>query len=114
RNELRMELPGRMAEARARAVLATQPVLAAGRTRFQGEPVVSIAAETPVIADRATELVEVDYEELPGVFDPLDALRPGAALVHGDGNVLRRWRLRKGDLGGGFRRAEVVVEHTYR
>src|SRR5439155_5937564 len=90
RNELRMELPGRMAEATAGAVLATQPVLAAGRIRFQGEPVVAIAAETPEIADRATELVEVDYEELPGVFDPLDALRPGAALVHGDGNVLRR------------------------
>src|SRR2546425_4927317 len=114
RNELRMELPGRMAEATAGAVLATQPVLAAGRIRFQGEPVVAIAAETPEIADRAAELVEVDYEELPGVFDPLDALRPGAALVHGDGNVLRRWRLRKGDIREGFRRAEVVVEHTYR
>src|SRR5438876_4178352 len=114
RNELRMELPGRMAEATAGAVLATQPVLAADRIRFQGEPVVAIAAETPEIADRATELVEVDYEELPGVFDPLDALRPGSPLVHGDGNLLRRWRLRKGDLREGFRRAEVVVEHTYR
>src|SRR3989475_12326553 len=113
-NELRRELPGRMAEATAGAVLATQPVLAADRIRFQGEPVVAIAAETPEIADRAAELVEVDYEELPGVFDPLDALRPGAALVHGDGNVLRRWRLRKGDIAEGFRRAEVVVEHTYR
>src|SRR6266540_3600284 len=114
RNELRMELPGRMAEATAGAVLATQPVLAADRIRFQGEPVVAIAAETPEIADRATELVEVDYEELPGVFDPLDALRPGAAIVHEGGNVLRRWRLRKGDVREGFGRAEVVVEHTYR
>src|SRR6266446_7007059 len=114
RNELRMELPGRMAEATAGAVLATQPVLAAGRIRFQGEPVVAIAAETPEIADRAALLVEVEYEELPGVFDPLDALRPEAALVHEGGNVLRRWRLRKGDVGEGFRRAAVVVEHTYR
>src|SRR5438093_6492595 len=114
RSELRMELPGRMAEATAGAVLATQPVLAADRIRFQGEPVVAIAAETPEIADRATELVEVDYEELPGVFDPLDALRPEAALVHEGGNVLRRWRLRKGDVLEGFRRAAVVVEHTYR
>src|SRR6266581_3477480 len=77
---------------RGRPIYAGEPVLAADRIRFQGEPVVAIAAETPEVADRATELVEVDYEELPGVFDPLDALRPGAALVHGDGNVLRRWR----------------------
>jgi CO/xanthine dehydrogenase Mo-binding subunit len=114
RNELRMELPGRMAEATAGAVLATQPVLAVDRVRFQGEPVVAIAAETPEIADRAAELVEIEYEELPGVFDPLEALRPGAIEVHEGGNVLRRWQLRKGDITEGFRRAEVVVEHTYR
>jgi CO/xanthine dehydrogenase Mo-binding subunit len=114
RNELRMELPGRMAEATAGAVLATQPVLAADRVRFQGEPVVAIAAETPEVAAHAAELVEVEYEELPGVFDPLESLRPGAALVHEGGNVLRRWQLRKGDIREGFGRAEVVVEHTYR
>jgi CO/xanthine dehydrogenase Mo-binding subunit len=113
RNELRMELPGRMAEATAGAVLATQPVLAADRVRFQGEPVVAIAAETPEIAGRAADLVEIEYEELPGVFDPLEALRPGAPEVHEGGNVLRRWHLRKGDIDEGFRRAEVVVEHTY-
>ena len=114
RNELRMELPGRMAEATAGAVLATQPVLAADRIRFQGEPLVAIAALTPELAARAAELVEIEYEEMPGVFDPLEALRPGAALVHEAGNVLRRWQLRKGDSGEGFRRADVVVEQTYR
>lgn len=114
RNELRMELPGRMAEATAAVVLATQPVLAADRVRFQGEPLVAIAAETPEVAARAAELVEIEYEEMPGVFDPLAALRPGTALVHEAGNVLRRWQLRKGDSGEGFRRADVVVERTYR
>ncbi len=114
RNELRMELPGRMAEATAGAVLATQPVLAGDRVRFQGEPVVAIAAETPEVATRAAELVEIEYEELPGVFDPFESLRPGAPLVHEGGNVLRRWQLRKGDIGEGFRRAEVQVEQTYR
>src|SRR5262245_47609240 len=114
RNELRMELPGRMAEATAGAVLATQPVLAVDRVRFQGEPVVAIAAESPEVADRAALLVEIEYEDLPGVFDPIEALRPGAAEVHEGGNVLRRWHLRKGEIGEGFRRADVVVEHTYR
>jgi CO/xanthine dehydrogenase Mo-binding subunit len=114
RNELRMELPGRMAEATAGAVLATQPVLADGRVRFQGEPVVAIAAETPEIAARAAELVEVDYEELPGVYDPLTALELGAPRVHDSGNLLRSWHLRSGDIAQGFARADVVVEHTYR
>jgi CO/xanthine dehydrogenase Mo-binding subunit len=114
RNELRMELPGRMAEATAGAVLATQPVLAEGRVRFQGEPVVAIAAESPELAARAAELVEVDYEELPGVYDPVAALDPAAPHVHEGGNVLRRWHLRKGDVAEGFRRAEVVVEQMYR
>jgi CO/xanthine dehydrogenase Mo-binding subunit len=114
RNELRMELPGRMAEATAGAVLATQPVLADGRVRFQGEPVTAIAAETPEIAARAAELVEIDYDELPGVYDPLAALEPGAPKVHESGNLLRSWHLRSGDVAQGFRRADVVVEHTYR
>ena len=113
-NHLRMELPGRMAEATAGAVLATQPVLAEDRVRFQGEPVAAIAAETPEIAAEAAALVRVEYEELPGVYDPLDALRPDAPAVHDGGNVLRRWHLRQGDVAEGFRRADVVVEHVYR
>src|SRR5512144_1409577 len=56
-NAMRMELPGRMAEATAGAVLATQPLLAADRVRFHGEPVVAIAAESEEAAARAAELV---------------------------------------------------------
>src|SRR5437899_2923107 len=96
RNELRMELPGRMAEATAGAVLATQPVLADARVRFQGEPVAAIAAETPEAAAAAADLVEVEYEELPGVYDPLAALAPDAPRVHDTGNLLRSWHLRSG------------------
>jgi CO/xanthine dehydrogenase Mo-binding subunit len=114
RNDLRMELPGRMAEATAGAILATQPVLAGDRVRFHGEPVAAIAAETPEIAARAAELVQVDYEELPGVYDPLKAREPGAPRVHDSGNLLRSWHLRSGDIAQGFANADVVVEHTYR
>jgi CO/xanthine dehydrogenase Mo-binding subunit len=114
RNELRMELPGRMAEATAGAVLATQPVLADDRVRFQGEPVVAIAAATPEIATAAADLVEIEYEELPGVFDPIAALAPDAPRVHDSGNLLRSWHLRSGDIGQGFARAGVIAENTYR
>jgi len=113
-NALRMELPGRMAEATAGAVIATQPVLAHDRVRFQGEPVVAIAAESPEIAAEAADLVRVDYEPLPGVYDPLEALEPDAPSVHDGGNLLRAWHIRKGDTAEGFRRSEVVVERTYR
>jgi CO/xanthine dehydrogenase Mo-binding subunit len=114
RNALRMELPGRMAEATAGAVLATQPVLAEERVRFQGEPVVAIAAETPEIAAEAAERVRVEYEPLPGVYDPLEALEPDSPHVHEGGNLLRAWHIRKGDLASGFARAAVIVERTYR
>jgi CO/xanthine dehydrogenase Mo-binding subunit len=114
RNQMRMELPGRMAEATAGAVLATQPVLAHDRVRFQGEPVVAIAAETPEAAAAAADLVRVEYEPMPGIYDAVAALDQGAPHVHDGGNVLRRWHLRKGDVAEGFRRADVVVEHTYR
>jgi len=113
-NALRMELPGRMAEATAGAVLATQPVLAEDRVRFQGEPVAAIAAETPEIAAEAAERVRVEYEPLPGVYDPAEALRPGAPHVHEGGNLLRAWHIRKGDATEAFARADVVVEKTYR
>src|SRR5712692_5762938 len=113
-NALRMELPGRMAEATAGAVLATQPVLAEGRVRFQGEPVVAIAAETPEIAAEAAERVRVDYEPLPGVYDPLEAIKPGAPQVHEGGNLLRAWHIRKGDATEALARADVIVEKTYR
>src|SRR5713101_1618731 len=113
-NALRMELPGRMAEATAGAVLATQPGLAEDRVRFQGEPVAAIAAETPEIAAEATERVRVEYEPLPGVYDPAEALKPGAPQVHEGGNLLRAWHIRKGDATEALARADVIVEKTYR
>src|SRR4029453_8626717 len=71
-------------------------------------------AGPPGAAAQAAERVEVEYEELPGVYDPLTALEPGAPRVHDSGNLLRSWHLRSGDIAQGFARADVVVEHTYR
>jgi CO/xanthine dehydrogenase Mo-binding subunit len=58
------------------------PILATGKVRFVGEKVAAVAAETPELADEALGLIEIDYEELPPVFDPLEAMQPGAPLVH--------------------------------
>jgi nicotinate dehydrogenase large molybdopterin subunit len=90
------------------------PVLAGERIRYQGEPVALVAAETAEIAEEAAELVWVDSEEVPGVFDPEEALRPGAALVHEQGNTLVVWNIHRGDAEASIAQAPVVVEGTYR
>jgi CO/xanthine dehydrogenase Mo-binding subunit len=97
-----------------RAPFAT-PVLAADRVCYQGQPLALVAAASDVQARAAVEAIDVDYEPLPGVFDIEAALAPDALRVHPDrDNVLIHWRLRQGDVDEGFRRADVVVERTYR
>jgi CO/xanthine dehydrogenase Mo-binding subunit len=90
-------------------------VLATERVRFAGEPVAVVAAETLEIAAQARDLVEVDYEELPGIFDPERALDPDAPHVHDEGdNLLAEWRIDEGDVEAALAAADVVVEQTYR
>lgn len=103
------------------------PILARERTRYAGEPVAAVAAETPEIAAEALTLIDVDYEILPSVTDPLKAIEPGAPRIHGDPAAYRNaetppielpnlqsvkiWQ--RGDLGAAFRGAERVFEHTF-
>jgi len=58
------------------------PVLARDKVRFVGEKVAAVAADTVEIAEEAVSLIDVEYAELPAVFDPLDAIQPGAPLLH--------------------------------
>jgi CO/xanthine dehydrogenase Mo-binding subunit len=62
--------------------LADSPILARDKTRFVGERVAAVVAETRRQAEAAADLVEVDYEPLPAVFTATDALRDGAPVVH--------------------------------
>jgi CO/xanthine dehydrogenase Mo-binding subunit len=114
------------------AQIKDQTVLACDRARFAGDPVAAVAAETLRDADEALALIEVDYEELDSVFDPVGACEQGAPLVHDrhnvsendaayfgirpqqGTNVCHRFRLRQGDVEGGFAEADVVVEETFR
>ncbi len=89
-------------------------VLASDRVRFVGEPIALVAAETLDIAGRALESIEVEYEVLPGVFDPREALKPGAPIVNEPDNVVARWKIRKGDVEAGFTAADLIVENTFR
>ena len=83
------------------------PVLAIGPACASiGEPIALVAAETLDIAEQALRLIEIEYEPLPGVFDPLEALKPGAPdrCRPAATTWSARWKIRKGDLRGGLRR----------
>ncbi len=92
----------------------TMPVLATDRVRYAGEPVAIVAAATQQIAQEAAELVAVDYEELPGVFDVASARAEGAPRVHEVGNTLVSWQIQCGDAAAALAAADVVVEGEYR
>jgi aerobic-type carbon monoxide dehydrogenase small subunit (CoxS/CutS family) len=81
--------------------------------RYVGDVVAIVAAETREIATRALDLIEVEYEELPVVSDPVKAKLPGAPLVHKTGNMLKHIKVQKGDVEVGFSDADVILEHTY-
>ena len=96
------------------AIRQDQPVLADDRVRYLGDPVAAVAAESEEAAFQALRLIDVEYEELPAVFDPLRAIEPGAPLLHGESNVLARQGLRCGDAEKGFAASRFVIEETYR
>jgi CO/xanthine dehydrogenase Mo-binding subunit len=93
---------------------ARTQVLADQTVRYLGEAIALVAAETEEAAEEAARLVAVEYEDVPGVFDPEVALRPEAPPLEPTGNVISRWKIRKGDVEAGLREADVVVERTYR
>ncbi len=104
------------------------PVLARGKVRFVGDKVAAVAAEDRDSAEEALSLIQVDYEELPSVCDPIQAMEPGAPILHEEissykglphppvemPNVFSLQKWSSGDLEAGFREADVVLENTYR
>ncbi|MFQ6110785.1 MAG: xanthine dehydrogenase family protein molybdopterin-binding subunit, partial [Nitrospinota bacterium] len=93
-----------------------QPVLAGDRVRYLGDPVAALAAESLEDASRALEKIEVEYEELPAVFDPEEALLPDAPIIHegpSGGNLCFERNFIKGNPDEGFREADIIFEGSY-
>ena len=117
------ELPDR----RVGRLLRDIPVLARDRVLFIGEKVAAVAAETLEAAEEALNLIEVEYEELPPVFDPLEAMQSSAPTLHPHmasyeglpqpvstvNNVFAHNTWSKGDLEEGFGAADRIFEHTF-
>ncbi len=91
-----------------------QPLLAADQVRYRGDALAAVAAEDEATARQALALIRVEYQALPGIFDPLQAMQPGAAQVWpGRSNIADHLVIEHGDLQAGFARADIILEHTY-
>lgn len=122
--------------------LRDTPVLAREKVRFVGEEVAAVVAESPEIAEEALALIDVEYEELPAVFNAMDAIKENAPLIHEDrsrhtagarrgsdpppwryggtflpisqpSNIIAHVHWTKGDIEKGFGEADYVFEHTF-
>jgi len=94
------------------------PVLCAvgDKVRYMGDAVAIVAADTEELAEQAMHLIEVEYEPLPVVADPVYAYTPEAPHVHEgreDGNLLKHIKVRHGDIEQGFAESDVIIERTY-
>ena len=91
-----------------------QPLLAIDEVRFQGDAVAAVAAKDEATADAALEAIQVEYEALEGVFDPLKAMQADAIqVVDGEENVIMSQMYRTGDVEAALDSADVIVENTY-
>ncbi len=92
-----------------------QPIMARGKVRYVGEAVAAVAADDPLIARRAADAIKVVYDILPSVFDPDEAMRAGAPVLHdyAPDNVTKHIPIRVGDIEKGFAESDLVVEETY-
>ncbi len=90
--------------------------LAVGKVRYVGDEVAAVAATTEDAAREALGLIEVEYEPLPAILIPQDAVKEGAILIHDDipGNLVLDKLIHRGDVDEGFRQADVVVEGNFK
>lgn len=113
------------------AAIKDQPLVAIDKARHVGDVVGAVVAVDAASAAEAAESVEVDYEQLPAVFDALEAARPDAPLVHeqivgyyeipanagirpeNGTNLINHMKVRRGDVERGFAEAELIVEEVY-
>lgn len=108
------------------AFVKDEPAMAKGKVRYVGEIVAAVAADTEAIARRAAQLIRVDYEDLPAVVDPIEALKPHSPAVHEHShdyetvfesgthhNTCARTELGQGDAAQAWAQCDVVVEGVF-
>lgn len=122
-------LTGAEASQKLGIYMVDRPILAVGKVRYFGEAVAAVAAIDIDTAEKAIELIEVVYEELPVIQEVEEALKPDAVLVHEEmasnkwienvfspeigTNIANHFKLRKGNLEKGFEEADLIVENKF-
>ena len=111
--------------------LTELPHLAKGKVVYAEQPVAAVAAISLEIAEKALDLIEIGYEPLPAVLDTLEAMQPSSPLIHPElytnvitnptpgkkdkpSNIAYHTKIDKGDLKSGFKKADLILENTYR
>jgi CO/xanthine dehydrogenase Mo-binding subunit len=110
-------------------VIKDRPAFALEKVRYLGDEVAGVVAVDKDTAEEALDLIEVEYEELPAIFDPLKAMKPDAILIHEGLNEYERvpiissvkntnicgyFKLRRGDMERGFKEADFIFEDTFK
>jgi len=85
------------------------------KVRYIGDEIAAVAAVDEETAEEALELIEVEWEELPAVFDPLEAMQPGAPLLHAavENNISKTLTMECGSVAEGFAEADLIFEDTF-
>ena len=104
----------------------TRTAMAREKALFDGHPVAAVAATTDAIARQALKLIKVDYEILPHVINPVDAMKPDAPILHDyirtkgldepsdePTNITERLVSQMGDIEKGFAEADFIVEREF-
>ncbi len=109
--------------------LQDRHIFCVDRARYIGDPVAGVIATSEAIAEQACKLVEVEYEPLPAVFDPVEATKPDAPILHPDlgkytvanfifpkpgTNISNHFKVRKGDVDKAWAQCDVIVEGDFR
>ena len=94
-------------------IFKDQPVLAGDKVRYYGDAVALVAAETTEIALEALRLIEIDYEELPAVFSPDEAMEEDAPKVH-EQNILLYRKIRKGNVDQALENSCIIASNEYK
>ena len=94
-----------------------QVILCSDKVRYEGDPVVALCAKSWEAAEEAARLVEIDYEDLPPVFSPEEALDQNSFPIHEShptGNLVTEGKVVKGDAESGFEEADFIIEARYK
>lgn len=95
--------------------LADEHILAWDKVRFVGDDIAAVVALDEDAAIEAVEALRVDYQALPAVFSPEEAIKPGAPLLHDDfpANIAYRYDISRGDIASGLCQADALVEGSF-